>query len=123
MAYTVDVTETTLINLTPHDVVVLDESGVEVLRVAPQEQPARLVEVRGATTTLRIGDTTISVVGLGYLDVVLNLPDPQDGVKYIVSRVPAQGIPPRDDLLFPIDEVRDAANQIIGCRAFGSFKI
>ncbi len=115
--------ETTLINMTPHDVVVLDENGAEVLRVAPQEQPARLVEVRGATTTLRCRDTNVPVVGLGYLDVVLNLPDPKDGVKYIVSRVTAQGIPPRDDLLFPIDEVRDAANQIIGCRAFGSFKI
>ena len=115
--------ETTLINMTPHDVVVLDENGAEVLRVAPQEQPARLVEVRGATTTLRCRDTNVPVVGLGYLDVVLNLPVPQDGVKYIVSRVTAQGIPPRADLLFPIDEVRDAANQIIGCRAFGSFKI
>lgn len=116
-------TSTALINLTPHDVVVLDENGVEVLRVVPQEQPARLVEVRGATSTLRCEDKDIPVVGLGYLDVVLNLPVPQDGVKYIVSRVTAQGIPPRADLLFPIDEVRDAANQIIGCRAFGSFKI
>lgn len=26
------------------------------------------------------------------------------------------------DLLFPIDEVRDAKNQIIGYRAFGIFK-
>lgn len=94
MSYTVGMTPT-LVNLTPHDVVVLDENGVEVIRVVPQEQPARLVEVRGATTTLRIGDADIPVVGLGYLDVVLNLPDPQNGVKYIVSRVTAQGIPPR----------------------------
>lgn len=65
----------------------------------------------------------------GYLPLVLlalgevtDLPDPEDGVILIVSRVVAQALPSRRDLWFPHDMVRDEQGRITGARALGRIK-
>lgn len=45
-----------------------------------------------------------------------DLPDAQDGVGLIVSRITATAAPHRRDLFFPWDEVRTDAGMIIGVR-------
>ena len=48
---------------------------------------------------------------------VEGLPDPEEGVVWIVSRVVAEAAKERDDLLVTDDAVRDDQGRIIGCRA------
>lgn len=47
---------------------------------------------------------------------VLNLPEPEEGTLFIVSRVVAEALPNRDDLLFPDDLVRDKEGRVIGAK-------
>ena len=51
-------------------------------------------------------------------DPVLNEPPIQEGTMYIVSRIVAEALPHRRDLLIPEQTVRDSQGRIIGCRAF-----
>lgn len=48
---------------------------------------------------------------------VVGLPEPEDGTFYIVSRVIAEACRERGDLLIPDDAVRNAAGQIVACKA------
>jgi len=57
-----------------------------------------------------------------YADSIENLPERQPDTWYVVSRLTAQARPDRDDLLFPLDEVRDEQNVIVGCRALGRYR-
>ncbi|WP_306530390.1 hypothetical protein, partial [Megasphaera sp.] len=51
---------------------------------------------------------------------VQGLPEPQADTAYIVSSVVAQSLAgSRDDVLVPIDFVRDDQGQITGCRSLG----
>lgn len=50
---------------------------------------------------------------------VEGLPEPEDGIIYIVSNLVAQAVPDREDVFFPDDVVRDENGNIIGCRALG----
>lgn len=51
---------------------------------------------------------------------VSGLPDPKDGVAYIVSQIIADALPERRDLLVPADVVRGADGQVIGCKSFAA---
>lgn len=107
-----------VVNLTPHPVVVL--RGQEEHRIEPSGAFARVVEVRGAQRDLDTESGPLPVVSVTYDDVVIDLPEPADGVWLVVSRVTAAAVP-RPDLLFPLDDVRDADGRIIGCRSLGTF--
>lgn len=48
---------------------------------------------------------------------VENLPEPQEGVVYVVSALVAQAVPDREDVFIPDDTVRDEQGRIIGVRA------
>jgi len=67
-----------------------------------------------------IGDWDITVpIAKTRFGEVECLPEPQDGIIYIVSNLVAQAVPHREDVFFPDDLVRDAHGNIIGCRALG----
>jgi len=51
-------------------------------------------------------------------EVEMPLPDKQEGVLYIVSRITAEALPNRDDLLMVDGTVRDDDGRIIGCTGF-----
>ncbi|MFI7531464.1 hypothetical protein [Nocardia salmonicida] len=109
----------TLINLTPHDLVIFDSNDPIEFTLPRTTVPARLTEIRSASTQLTTGITSIPMTELSYATVPTGLPDPQPRTLLVVSRVTAQGLPERNDLVFPLDEVRDAQHRIIGCRGLG----
>ncbi|WP_267618124.1 hypothetical protein [Gordonia bronchialis] len=112
---------TELINLTPHFLTVYDGAEV-VLSIPPSGSVCRIGENRAAPTNLPVNGVDIPVVDLNYTTQLSELPDPQDGVLLVVSRISAQVLSNRNDIVFPLDEVRDEQRRIVGCRALGRFR-
>lgn len=110
----------TIVNLLPHDLRVFDGESI-VLQADRSSTPARIGETRGTPHQVSLNGITTPVVDLSYADTVTGLPEPVDGTWYVVSRITAQALQHRFDLLFPVDEVRNDQAQIIGCRSLGRF--
>lgn len=108
-----------VVNLTPHTVGVMPESGPDAVFPATGAV-ARVREVIDGTTWVTTAEGRVQVESLRYADSVDHLPDPQPGVLYLVSRVTAAAVD-RPDLVFPQGELRDEHGAIIGCRALGTF--
>jgi len=105
-----------VINLTPHDVVIVDDSGKEIKRYLASGQVARV-----NTQAEPIGEIDgIQVVRTKYGDVD-GLPDKQPDTVYLVSLVVAQALRgSRTDVYVPDtgpgSVVRDDKGQIIGVK-------
>lgn len=108
-----------VINLTPHTVRVLSDDGPHAVFPATGAV-ARVREEIGGTTWVTAAEGRVPIQDLRYADTVDDLPDPQPGVLYLVSRVTAAAVD-RADLVFPQGELRDERGSIIGCRALGTF--
>ena len=109
-----------LVNLTPHEVVILDSSNNVVLRLPPSGTVARVATREEVVGTLN----GIPVVKTTYGDVE-GLPAPQPGVVYIVSLLVLQALAgKRSDLVAPntsptpLGAVRDNQGRIVGVRSF-----
>lgn len=109
-----------IVNLTPHNLSVLDDSDHPLITFARTSQVARVREVSTPGPVLLVGETAVPLLQVRYAEEIIGLPGRTDGVFHLVSRVTAAASD-RDDLLFPHDEVRNAEGQIIGCRALGTF--
>lgn len=110
-----------LVNLTPHPLVLVGPMGPYARR-DPDGPPARVAEIRSSAVGADTDLGTIPLISLTYAEHIDDLPDPEPGVRYVVSRVTAAALAGhRDDLLFPLDEVRDERGAIVGCRALGLF--
>ena len=101
-------------NLTPHDVIVVWENEKltfpatgTVARVTTSSTPAGVLEVEGKLLPLKREE----------FGEVENLPDPEDGVYFIVSSIVASAAIGRSDILIPNDFVRDEEGRILGCRS------
>lgn len=108
-----------IVNLTAHEVVVMS-SGPASAEFRPSGQVARLRERTTPSDPIRTNRCEIPTITVAYQDIVDDLPDPRPDTVYIVSRVLAAAVH-RTDLVFPADEVLDAAGRIIGCRSLGRF--
>jgi hypothetical protein len=108
----INTTNTTLVNLTPHSIIFVDDAGNTVLTVEPSGQVARC-----SVTREKIGDINGIPVNKSRFGKVENLPEPQEGTIYIVSALTAQAVPERKDVYITDDAVRDEQGRIIGCRA------
>lgn len=107
----------TLVNLTPHPVLIQTGSGVTV-RIPPSGRVVRCpakpdrvlgtVQIDGHPVPLVINDVTRTVPGL---------PEPEEGVLFVVSRLVALAAPQRRDMVFPHDPVRDGTGRTAACRA------
>jgi hypothetical protein len=99
-------------NLTPHDLHLVIDGAIHTIPRDPDAVIPRVV----ATPTV-IG----AVDGIPLTTVVLGapegVPDPVDGVFYVVSAMLRDACPTRKDLLSPGDVVRDADGKIIGCKS------
>ena len=71
------------------------------------------------TAGIMIAAVSIPISSSSYGEVV-DLPAPQVGVYYIVSRLVMSACPNRQDLLVPNDLVRDEAGRVIGCRSLAN---
>lgn len=103
-----------IINLTPHRIHFVDSEN-EVFLTVESSGIARV-----AAKTVRTGRNIagIPVSETVYGDVE-NLPDPQEGVVYVVSALVAQCCKDRDDVYIPGEQVRDEDGRVIGCRSLG----
>ena len=109
-----------LVNLTTHPVVVQVGDDNPIAAWPASGAFARIVEEVSAPTGMDTDQGFVPVSLVRYADTVEGLPGKVSGTAYLVSRVLAAAVP-RDDLYFPLDEVRDATGRIIGCRALGQF--
>jgi hypothetical protein len=108
-----------LINMTAHDITVFSGDSA-VLTLAPDGGVARLREIRSAAFVLTSNDQIpIEVEDVRYSGLETDLPSVVPGTYYIVSRLTAHELSTRNDVLFPLDEVRDSTGAIVGCRALG----
>ena len=113
-----------IINLTPHDIVIYDESGERVIATIPRSSVvARVTTIKRPSGLLRYGDAEIPLYRIEYGGVDGLPPEPEPGVCYIVSMITAEAAPSsfRGRLLVPDTSpgsvVRDEAGRIKGVRA------
>jgi len=111
---TFDLMEITFINLTPHDVNIVDKDGNVILIVPASDKPLRLIEKRDI-----VGDINgIPLSRVSYvIDETTPLPNPDTDTFYIVSRVVAETFK-RPDFIVPDQTVRNDKGQIVGCKGF-----
>lgn len=102
-----------VINLTPHDVNICDEYGDEVIKT--YKASGIIARVSHGWSTVDYVDGVPVVVRTN--EKIVNLPDPQEGVFYIVSNIVLDYCPDRLDILAPVLQVKDRDGRIIGCRA------
>ncbi|WP_237564169.1 hypothetical protein [Actinomyces sp. 432] len=118
----------TLVNLTPHEVILHLEGGP--LRLPGADVVPRLLLSDGRQETLTVydpehpGEATGArevpiVVGATWLGIDPPLPAPEPGTVYVTSRVVAEHFPQRTDLVWPDDLIRDADGQVVGARRLG----
>lgn len=104
----------TIINLTPHAINFIGANNAPILTV---EQSGTLARVSCLTiTTSEIAGIPVTAT---FYSEVQGLPEPQDGVVYVVSSLVAQRCPDRQDVFIPNESVRDENDRIIGCRSLG----
>lgn len=106
-----------LVNLTPHDVVIMDDDIVRLV-VKPTDPPARVDEYLSNEDSIIYDHVVINTYDLVYYldEDNITLPEPQTDTLYIVSALVAQAFPNRNDLVVPYDLVRKDG-RILGCKA------
>lgn len=112
--------ETKFINLTPHTVNIFNAEGLEIMTV-PSTGVARSTERRKDIAPI-LG---VDIAEIEYGDVV-NLPEPEEGVYYIVSIITADQIyihtGRHEDILITGTPIRNASGAIIGCTGLSKVK-
>ena len=105
-----------IVNLTPHEVKIVD-GGNNVVAVFPSDGVARASQHDVLVDEIN----SIPVVKTEFGEV-LGLPEPTEGIVYIVSRITVEAAQAQgrstDDLLVTSGAVRDSQGRIVGCRAF-----
>ena len=100
--------EEKIVNLTPHPLVFADGRTIESTGVA-----------RCAQTDKEIGTFAGLPIVVTEFGKVIDLPDPVEGIAYVVSSITAQACKGRDDVFVPSRPIRDAQGRITGCGALG----
>jgi hypothetical protein len=96
------------INLTPHTLNIIKADG-STIDIQPSGNIARVSSSSTIVATLK----GINVSQQTFGDVI-DLPDAQDGIIYIVSQMVKDRVPDRPDVLVPGAPVRDSEGRIIG---------
>ena len=99
-------------NATPHALQVMNKDG-EIKNIPPSGICPRVIE-----KITPIGEFNNFPFGLIQMGEVEGLPDPQQGVLLIVSRMVLTAASNRADLICPGELVRDNAGKIIACKGF-----
>lgn len=101
-----------LVNLTPHPI------NLGSITLEPAGPAPRCATITTQRDPLTIGGVTIPVEEISIGDVA-GLPEPQEGLAYIVSRVVAEAAPERRDLYIPNRLTRDERGRVTGCESLG----
>ena len=100
-----------LVNLTPHPITIVMPDAT-VFTIKPDGTLARVAAIK--TPLPPANGIPVNATSYG---VVVGLPRPNDGVGYIVSALVRLAVPHRTDIYSPGELVRDASNQVVGCRS------
>lgn len=100
------------INLTPHELNLFDEEGEELVKTL--ESSGEIARV--AVVNRKIGEDSLVPLFITEYGEVEDLPEPQEGVIYIVSFLVRQAASHRRDLASPGDLLRDSEGRPIGCK-------
>lgn len=103
-----------IINLTPHDVVIVDDAGTEIKRLPHCSDLRDVTRIYMERTLVDVVDGIQIYAEAPEYDVSA-LPDEMPNTYYVVSRAVAYAVN-REDLLVPKDVVRDASGAILGCK-------
>jgi len=95
-------------NLTPHRITISDKDQSIVLTLPPEDNPARCSEV-----TKDHGEFDGFPLVLKSYGKVENLPDPEEDVLYIVSKIICDACPDRTDIASPGDLFRDENGEVM----------
>ena len=120
---------TRYVNTTPHAINILAGSDInrgeadvtiESSNVSIRVKSESEVECLTIVGSLFVEIRKRKFTSVTYLEdgVEMPLPNQQEGVTYIVSRITAEALPNRDDLLMVDGTVRDDDGRIIGCTGF-----
>ncbi len=101
----------TIKNYTPHALNVRSIEG-EVITI----EPIGLARVTCSET--QVGTLNGFAVKKSTYGEVQGLPEPEDGVVYVVSRMVASALPSRKDLMIPGTLIRDDKGVVVGCDGF-----
>lgn len=99
----------TLVNLTPHCLNIIAADGSTVYIPPDGNRIARVGSISSVVAT---------VIGINIyrqtFGKVMDLPDAEDGIIYIVSRMVKDRVPDRDDVVVPGVPFRDTDGKVIG---------
>lgn len=117
-------TTTNIVNVTPHAVVVTDEAHRGITTFPPSGKVARCGTASSHLGTINGLPLVRETIGKVYVAVGTGggtepMPEPQDGVLLLVSRVVFDALPERSDLVYPTRLVRDDDGRVVGCAALG----
>lgn len=109
-----------LINLTEHPIMLMtkDKLVIKKFEGAGKDNAARVTCKDTVSDTIKINDKVVVDVVKKQFGSVYNLPEPKNGIGYIVSRIVAEACRDRTDLYMTANPVRNSDRQIIGCTAF-----
>lgn len=102
-----------LVNLTPHTINVQGVSG-EVREISPSGVVARVSE-----SSEVVGEVEGIALYASVYGEVVDLPEPKEGLLFVVSALVKSAVPNRADVVSPGALVRNAEGQPVGCRACG----
>ena len=112
-------TTTTIVNLTPHAVNIINNDNSVAITIEASGNVARCSQTIDIVGDITVNSVSIPISSSSYGEVI-DLPDPKPGYYYIVSRLVMSACPARQDLLCPNDLVRNDAGQVIGCRSLAN---
>ena len=110
-------------NLTTHDINIQIAGTDELFCIKPSSIVARCKTEYTTVEQVTCGGDTFNIRER-YFNEPTDLPEPQDGVLYIVSRIVAEACADvRTDLLMVDETMRDSDGRIIGCKAFARWPV
>ena len=103
-----------IINLTPHDVNIVSEDKIITIEAFKIVARCAQINQRIGEIETNKGSIPLSRTQFGEVE---NLPEQDEDVLYIVSRLVKDACPERPDLLVPNEIVRDETGRIVGCES------
>ena len=122
---------TRYVNTTPHAITILaDESlGGGSVTIDTSDVSIRVASETTCDEVTFVGPLLVEIRKRKFTSVTYSeggvempLPPEQEGVRYIVSRITAEALPGRSDLLMVDGTVRDDDGRIIGCTGFAQLQ-
>jgi len=110
-----------VINLTPHDVIIIGDKGNHIIAFPPSGEIARCKKTTQLIDYIKVEGKIVPMVQTTYYDVT-NLPEKKDNTYYIVSKLVAEAEIERTDLLIVNQIIRDSNKRVIGCKSLGPLK-